>query len=407
MNTPAPLIAPPLATTGPALRIAVVTETYPPEINGVAMTLSRVVEGLLARHHEVQLVRPRQHEAAAPPVPGLSQVLMRGCAIPAYAHLRMGLPAQGALLKLWRAQRPDVVHIATEGPLGWSALQAATRLGLPTTSDFRTNFQAYSKHYGLGLLKRAILAYLRRFHNRSGLTMVPTAALQAELQGQGFERLCVVARGVDTQLFAPTRRRAALRLQWGVAQDDLVVACVGRLAHEKNLLLLGRAFDAIQAHHPRAKLLLVGEGPQRAALQALWPQAIFVGQQRGEALAAHYASADLFLFPSQTETFGNVITEAMASGLPIVAYAHAAAGQLFAAHACGVLAPLGDEAAFVAEALALADDAARRRTLGLAARQVAEALDWPGVVAQFEGMVRSAVATHEAMSAATPQWAQA
>lgn len=408
MNTPTPLMSSsPAVMAGPALRIAVVTETYPPEINGVALTLSRVVEGLLARHHQVQLIRPRQ-AAAAPAAPaGLSEVLVRGCPIPGYSHLRMGLPATATLLKLWRAQRPDVVHIATEGPLGWSALQAATQLGLPTSSDFRTNFQAYSKHYGLGWLKRSILAYLRRFHNRSGLTMVPTAALQTELHAQGFERLQVVARGVDTQLFSPARRRAALRLQWGVAQDDVVVACVGRLAQEKNLLLLGQAFEAIQARHPRAKLLLVGEGPQRAALQALWPQAIFVGQQRGVDLAAHYASADLFLFPSQTETFGNVITEAMASALPIVAFEHAAAGQLFKAHGCGLLATLGDDTGFVAAAVSLAGDAPQRRALGVAARLVAESLDWPGVVAQFDAMLHQALGRQASLSAVAPQWAQA
>lgn len=407
MNTPTPSMSTPAVLAGPGLRIAVVTETYPPEVNGVAMTLSRVVEGLLARQHRVQLIRPRQGGAAPAAPVGLSEVLVRGCPIPGYAHLRMGLPAQSHLLKLWRERRPDVVHIATEGPLGWSALQAALRLGLPTTSDFRTNFQAYSKHYGLGVLKRSILAYLRRFHNRAGLTMVPTVALQTELHALGFERLQVVARGVDTQLFSPARRRAALRLQWGVAQDDLVVACVGRLAQEKNLLLLGRAFEAIQARHPRAKLLLVGEGPQRSALQALWPKALFVGQQRGEDLAAHYASADLFLFPSQTETFGNVITEAMASGLPIVAFEHAAAGQLFKAHGCGLLAPLGDEPAFVAASVALAADAAQRRALSVVARLVAESLDWPGVVGQFEAMLQQALGEPTPLSVAAPQWAQA
>ncbi|MDZ7811681.1 MAG: glycosyltransferase [Ideonella sp.] len=170
---------------------------------------------------------------------------------------------------------------------------------------------------------------------------------------------------------------------------------------------LGRAFEAIRALQPRAKLLLVGEGPQRAALQALWPHALFVGQQRGESLATHYASADLFLFPSQTETFGNVITEAMASGLPIVAFEHAAAGQLFKAHGCGVLAPLQGEEAFVSASVALAQDAAQRRALSVAARLAAESLDWPGVVAQFEARLRQSLGEPEALSAEGPRWAQA
>ena len=159
-----------------SLRIALVTETYPPEVNGVATTLARVVEGLHRRGHELQLVRPRQKAVPPGPLtPRLDEVLMRGLPIPRYPHLRMGLPSKRALVKLWSMARPDVVHVATEGPLGWSALQAARHLHLPVTSDFRTNFHAYSRHYGIGWLNKPIMAYLRKFHNLAACTMVPTA----------------------------------------------------------------------------------------------------------------------------------------------------------------------------------------------------------------------------------------
>ena len=186
------------------LRIAVVTETYPPEVNGVAMTLARIVDGLQRRNHRIQLIRPRQHAAETPACNvHLEEVLSRGVPIPRYQGLRIGLPAKQALFRLWSLKRPDVVHIATEGPLGWSALAAAVKLRLPVSTGFHTNFHSYSQHYGVGFLKKPITAYLRRFHNRAQATLVPTEDLRRELAILGFENLRVVSRGVDTMLFSP------------------------------------------------------------------------------------------------------------------------------------------------------------------------------------------------------------
>jgi glycosyltransferase involved in cell wall biosynthesis len=371
-----------------SLRIAFVTETYPPEVNGVAITLAKVVEGLHRRNHDVQLIRPRQAsgEAAERGV-RFHEVLMRGLPIPRYPHLRMGVPSKRALVQLWALRRPDVVHIATEGPLGWSALQAARHLKLPVSSDFRTNFHAYSRHYGLAWLHKPIMAYLRKFHNRTQCTMVPTEALRRDLEACGFRHLRVVARGVDTQRFSPARRSEALRAAWGAKPEDTVVAHVGRLAQEKNLDALAAAFDAIARNEPGSRLLIVGDGPQRAALQARFPQAIFAGQRTGEDLAAHYASADMFLFPSLTETFGNVTPEAMASGLPVVAFDYAAAAQLIRSGHNGALVPFGDTAAFVRRAVDLAADRMGRRAMGEQARRSSGDWDWDGIVAGFEGVL--------------------
>jgi len=371
-----------------SLRIAVVTETYPPEVNGVAMTLARIVEGLHRRNHDVQLIRPRQDASdAAERSVRFHEVLMRGLPIPRYPNLRMGVPSKKALVQLWSVHRPDVVHIATEGALGWSALQAAVHLKLPVSSDFRTNFHAYSRHYGIGWLYKPIMAYLRKFHNRTQCTMVPTEALKRDLEAGGFKQLTVVSRGVDIQQFSPGRRSAALRAEWGVAEDDLVVVYVGRLAPEKNLATLTAAFEAVLQVRPRARLVVVGSGPQQAELQARWPQAIFAGQRKGEDLAAHYASGDLFLFPSLTETFGNVTTEAMASGLPVLAFDYAAAAQLIRNGENGVLAPMDDTAAFVRAATHLAGQPALRRQMGAAAALTASELDWSTIVARFEGVL--------------------
>jgi glycosyltransferase involved in cell wall biosynthesis len=390
-----------------SLRVAVVTETWPPEINGVAATASRVVAELRERGHELQVIRPRQGPEdraeggdAEAAVPGYAEVLMRGLPIPRYPQLKMGLPSRRTLLRLWGRQRPDVVHIVTEGPLGWSALQAATALKLPVVSDFRTNFHAYSRHYGVAWLHKPIVAYLRKFHNRCACTMVPTPGLRDELSALGLRELRVVARGVDAALFDPARRSLALRRQWGVADDDPVVVHVGRLAPEKNLDTLVAAYEAMRQVNPRTALVFVGDGPARASLAARCPGAHFAGLQRGEALAAHYASADVFLFPSLTETYGNVLPEALASGLAVLAFDYAAAAQLLGSRAApldgggagGLVVPFGDAAAFVASAAALAGDPARVAALRSQARRVAQALDWGRIAREVEREYLAALA---------------
>jgi glycosyltransferase involved in cell wall biosynthesis len=367
------------------LRVSVVTETYPPEVNGVALSAARFVDGLRRRGHEIQLVRPRQDRSDR--TSDLQDLLTPGVPIPHYPGLRMGLPAARALARLWERTRPDVVHVVTEGPLGWSALSAARKLKLPVVSDFRTNFHIYSRHYGIGWLGRPILAYLRKFHNRTLLTLVPTEALRAELSALGFRNLHVVARGVDTMLFDPSRRNEALRASWGAGPDDPVLLHVGRIAAEKNLNALLAAHAAARARAPRSRLVLVGDGPARAEVQARCPEAILVGTKRGHDLAAHYASADVFLFPSLTETFGNVTLEALASGLAVVAFDYAAAAQLIRHDDNGLLAPKGDTGAFAALAASVVSDRARARRMGQLAREGVLKLGWDLVVEQLESLL--------------------
>ena len=371
-----------------SLRLAIVTETYPPEVNGVALTLAKLVDGLRVANHDVQLIRLRQSRTDAGQTDdlhsGFQEVLMRGLPIPRYPELRMGIPAKGGLIRLWQLKRPDLVHIATEGPLGWSALRAALYLKLPVSSDYRTNFQSYSTHYGVGFLYKPIMAYLRKFHNRAHCTMVPTQALRNSLALAGFHHLRVVSRGVDTVAFDPAHRSDPLRARWGLGPEGLAVVCVGRLAPEKNLALLLRAFEAIEHRNPHARLVLVGNGPMREELQAKYPDALFAGQLRGQALAEHYASADLFLMPSVTETFGNVTTEAMASGLPVLAFDYAAAADLIKDGINGRVAPLGDSEAFVRAAVALAAEPGLRMRIGTEARRTALELDWKRIVQNFE-----------------------
>lgn len=380
-----------LAAKTKSLRLAIVTETYPPEVNGVALSLSRFVEGLSQLNHEIQLVRPRQQDDGWKPLTGeIEEVLTTGLPIPKYPNLKMGLPAKKRLIEQWTMRRPDLVHIVTEGPLGWSALEAARKLKIPVSSDFRTNFHSYSQHYGIGWLKRPIVGYLRKFHNKTALTTVPTEHMRRELSGIGFKNVRVLSRGVNASVYSPERRSPELRAQWGVTDDQFTMMHVGRLAAEKNLKLLIKAYAAIRQRDARVRLVMVGDGPELTALQQRFPEVIFSGVRHGNDLAAHYASADLFVFPSLTETFGNVTLEAMASGLPVVAFDYAAAAQYLTPES-GCLAPVEEDAMFIRGCERLharfINDRAAYDGMRNASRTRALRESWPMVVAHFEAML--------------------
>jgi len=379
------------------MHIAMVTETYPPEVNGVARTVALMAEGLCARGHSVQLIRPRQSRAdRAHCAQGYAEILRPGLPIPRYTQLKMGLPSSGALTRAWRERRPDVVHIATEGPLGWSALSAARRLGLPVATDFHTNFHAYSRHYGAAWLARPVAAVLRRFHNRADCTMVPTDEMAADLGRLGFERLRVVGRGVNARTFSPERRRGELRARWGAGADDIVALCVSRFAPEKNFPLILEAYDAMRRAVPSTRLVLVGDGPLEQELRAAGTGSVIAGRLVNGELSAHYASADVFLFPSLTETFGNVTLEAMASGLAVVAYRTAAARQHIEDGVSGLLAEPGDRAGFIAHAVSLVHEPQLARELGRAARAAAAPVSWERITVDFEAVLQETALEHAA-----------
>lgn len=331
------------------LRVAVVSETWPPEINGVAATMHRLAIELRQQGHAIQVIRPRQPADAVQGAHDkpFDETLTRGLPIPAYPHLRMGLPAKRLLTNMWGQHRPDIIHVATEGPLGWSAMQAARTLKIPVSSDFRTNFHQYSRHYGAGRFTEIVATYLRKFHNLTHFTTVPTDKLRRELEALGFERLRVLSRGIDVNRFSPEHRSDCLRNQWGVALDDRVYLYVGRLAPEKNPGLLARAWKVISSRDERARLVIVGDGPAAAMYRQSLPQAVFVGPQMGHELAVHYASADVFLFPSTTETYGNVVPEAMASGLMGLTFDYAASSELVVHDHNGWIASYASEAHYL------------------------------------------------------------
>ena len=321
-----------LRSARPSLRIAVVTETYPPEINGVAVTLAKVVEGLRERNHSLQLIRPLQPVFDKQRSSDADEILTAGLPIPRYPGLRMGMPSKKLLVRHWSLQRPDIVHIATEGPLGWSALHAARALKLPVSTDFRTNFHAYSGHYGAGWLSRAILRYLRKFHNSASCTTVPTQALSAELQSWGFERLSVVARGVDTERFRvlSPAERASAREHFGVSPTAELIVGVSRLVPRKGFDIAISAVARLARDRPQLEMLIAGAGRDAKRLNELAKKqgapVRFLGRTPFEDLPLLYGCADIFTMLCRNrwggleqEGFGIVFLEAAACGVPQVA----------------------------------------------------------------------------------------
>lgn len=374
------------------IRISIVTETYVPDVNGVANSLRQLIQAMSPQRYRIQIIRTRPRSEW---IPEVEEVWVAGLTIPVYPDLQIGLPARRRIAAVWNQFQPDLVFIATEGPLGSSALKEAAARNIPTLSAFHTNFHRYSSYYGLGWIKSLTLFWLRRFHNRTLTTLVPSAESADFLRQAHFRNVHVLPHGVDCRLFNPERRSSSLREQWQVTDSQPVMLYVGRIAVEKNIPQVIETYQQCREKYPQLKLVMVGDGPMRLELEEKYKEIIFCGVQTGEALARHYASADLFIFASQTETFGLVTLEAMASGLPVVAYDMAAAGQFIRDGIDGELAEPNTSSDFSAAAFRLLTADLCKR--GREARKNAEAASWDSVARIFEQHIAAALNTENSL----------
>lgn len=365
------------------MNVLIVTDTYPPDINGVARTLETLAEGLARLGHGVDVLTTRRGAGAATDPHRVRVCSVRSVRFPGYREVRAGLVGAGKLRKIMKALGTDVIYVAVETLMGLNAIRAARRLGIPVVSGFHTNFHSYADHYGVWFMKRIAARFLRWFHNLTSRTLAPSRGTAEQLRALGVSNVGILGRGVDTELFSPARRDSALRREWGAADSSPVVVFVGRIAAEKNLPLAVKAMARVMEKHAGARGVFVGEGPKAGWLRRRHPQFVHAGARVGADLARHYASADMFLFTSLTETYGNVLPEAMASGLVTVSFDNAAAHEVVEHGRNGFTAPLHDEAAFLAavdEAGARWKDASIRR----AARETAQTLSWNAIIPEFE-----------------------
>lgn len=354
------------------LRLALFTDTYPPQLNGVSRTLERLVSAVQARGGAARVYTTTDPEATT-----RSSDVWRRPSVPfwAYPQLRLAPPVGGRIYRDLLAWRPTLIHAATPFGMGLTGRACALRLGVPLVTSYHTSFSEYARFYHLGLLSGLGWAFFRWFHNTGQRTYVPTRAIADELGRLGFARLALWGRGIETQRFNPRYRSATWRERLGARDDTIVVAYVGRLAAEKGLDVALAAMHQLKSDR-RILFALAGDGPYAEHCWREAPgNANFAGRIVGDDLSAFYASADLFIFPSTTDTFGNVVLEAMASGLPVIAADVGPTRELLA-RGGGVMFPGGDAPALAAQIVALANDPSRRQSLAAEGLEVAQHCSW-------------------------------
>lgn len=379
------------------MRIALFTDTCLPTVNGVARALGLLMAYGAEAGHEVALVSPSVSDTDHPDT--ALHLRLPGVALPMYPELQVARPWLGRVRRrTLEAFAPDLVHVATEALVGMVGRRWALDAGVPLVTSYCTNFPDYLPGYGLGFAEGWCWRHLRAFHGEARVTFCPSRATLAELQARGFHsRMRLWSRGVDAELFDPARRSAALRAEIAPGAE-VILLYVGRVAAEKKVDLLLDAFPRIRERaSKRVALVYVGDGPALEGLRRRDVAGVhFTGYRRGEALAAHYASADAFVFPSDTETFGQVVTEALASGIPAVAPARGGVTDTVIPGETGWLFEPGDVDDLVERTLHLVENDVARRSMGRAARRAAERRSWSEIHARLFADYAEVIGAHPA-----------
>jgi len=355
------------------VRIALVTDTYTPQVNGVTTVVARIANVLREFGHQVVVVAPR-YPGHSPVDSG--ELRIPSASFPPYPAIRLSVPQFRKVASFLDPFRPDVVHVATEGPLGLTGRRYAVQRGIPLVTSYHTNFPQYARHYGAGIIEPLVWKWLRWFHRPAVLTQTPGEAVAAELKQRGIGNPVVWGRGVDTMHFNPGRRSAGWRRWLAGGDDTAVVLHVGRLAPEKNIDVLAESWAAARERAgQRATFVLAGEGPEARRLLARLPWVRQLGFLDRGRLADVYASADICVLPSKTETCGLVALEAMSSGLAVVAADAGGFRESIVHGSSGILVAPEDATGFAAEILSLVIAPQRRNEIAMAARAAALARD--------------------------------
>ncbi len=363
----------------PELRVALFTGNYNYIKDGVALTLNRLVAFLEKRGVPVLIFAP---VAAKPAFASVGELVpVPSMAIPTRPEYRIALGFPKAARERLKAFRPTLVHIAVPDIVGYKALKLAESWGVPVVASYHTRYDTYLRFYGLGLFERLGQRYMRNFYNRVRRVYPPSESMAEIIRREGqSQNVEIWARGVDSELFAPEKRDMAWRRSLDIADDEVAISFAGRLVKEKNTAIFTRVLNALTAKGLKVKPLVIGDGPEMAAMQAGLKNGVFAGFLHGEDLARAYASSDVFFFPSESETFGNVTLEAMASGLPAVNAVASGSNSLVVEGVTGHLVSAQDEAGLAARLETLVSDAALRQRMGEAARSRALDFSWDHIL---------------------------
>ncbi|MFV2145444.1 glycosyltransferase family 4 protein [Isoptericola sp. G70] len=356
------------------MRVAIVAESFLPQVNGVTNSVLRVLEHLRRGGHEALVLAPDSDEGDVPPFAhGAPVVEIPSVGLPGYADVRVVMGQRARIERTLAAFGPDVVHLASPFTLGWRGMQAAEALRIPTVAVYQTEVPSYAARYGMRHLEPLLWRRVRNLHERATVTLAPSSPTIDHLRARGVPRLLRWGRGVDTVQFRPEARDDAWRRAVGAGRP-LLVGYVGRLAVEKQVEAL-----RVLSGRDDVRLVVVGEGPERALLEELLPDAHFTGLLQGEDLARAMASLDVFVHPGELETFGQTLQEANASGVPVVAPAAGGPIDVVAHSHTGWLYPPGDHAALRSHVDDLLGDDRKRRAFGTAARERALGRTWAKV----------------------------
>jgi len=381
------------------VRVALVAETFLPQMNGVVNSVLQVLRHLEAQGHEAVVIAPRGADDPDPALlHGAELRALGSIAAPTYPDVRLTFATVARVAAILREVRPDVVHLASPFFLGWAALRAADHLGIPTVAIYQTDIPGYARRYGLPGLAPTLDAHVARIHQRATLNLAPSSSSIAELDRLGADRVRLWARGVDGERFHPAKRSAALRAELA-PRGELLIGYVGRLAPEKQVEDLAVLHDI-----PGTRIVVVGDGPARAGLERAMPGAAFLGFRSGEDLAAAVASFDVFVHPGENETFCQTVQEALASGVPVVATGKGGPVDLVESSRTGWLYQPGDLDDLRARVLDLIGDDQKRWAFGAAARDSVAHRTWAGLGDQLLGHYADAIRVKagEPVQAAAP-----
>jgi glycosyltransferase involved in cell wall biosynthesis len=363
------------------MKIALFTDTYLPQINGVTNTIDRLEKYFTKKNIDYKILAPEYEE------------MWRNEKVESfysfkfllYPECRLSIFTNGRVNSILSNFKPDLVHLATEFNMGWAGVNYALRNDLPCISTYTTNYSEYLKYYKFDLLSNVAWDYFKWFHNQNDLTLCPSTETKGLLLQKGINNVDVWGRGIDSSHFSPSKRNSSIRTKYKIKDEEILLLYVGRISVEKDLDILFDAYREIQNAHNNIKLIVAGEGPLMGKFKTENPGVIFTGYMKGEALAELYASSDIMTFPSSTETLGNVVLEAMASGIPVVGVNSGGVKENIIDGWNGIMCKPRNTASYYEGIKRFIENREYRLLLGENARHFALSKDWDQV---FEKLVR-------------------